>query len=366
MPSSSRQPQGHLQEAQRRREAELRPSIRDYFLRPAFSLCVLLFKITYLRLVIALVLFPFYCARKAVSVLPNVLENAHFLFSADGRAQLYCMSDAYRRKDVETASEQYQGTYRFPPGKYLPWDDRSAQVMERVEIDVCGIKARVVHAKPLVLDRDSKQLVMVHGNPSWGYIWRNIIPALNAAGHELFSIDWLGHGASDKPTDPRDISFELHMQTLLAVIRHFYLHDFYIAAHDWGGCVVLCTVPLFPSEHKCAGLFLLNTFLPPRPRDISLHYYLLYWIWFYSTGIFGPLLPESLVLRFMASNVTKTIAEGYSVPYQQSTTKTKASINRFAHLVPGIPDWILTQRSGFLWRMMEGLSGPEHFTNINA
>lgn len=80
-------------------------------------------------------------------------------------------------------------------------------------------------------------------------------------------------------------------------------------------------------------LFLLNTFPPPSPHDISLHYYLLYWIWFFSTGILGPLLSDSLVLRFMAPNITATVAERYSTPYLQNPTKAKASINRFAHIV---------------------------------
>jgi len=71
-------------------------------------------------------------------------------------------------------------------------------------------------------------------------------------------------------------------------------------------------------------------------------------------------------LRFIGPNITKTVAEGYSTPYRQCPTKTKASINRFAHIVPGIPDSILDPRSGFLWRMIEGLIGPEHLTNINA
>lgn len=366
MTSCHSQRPSHLPDARARRKAELHPSIRDFLLIPLFHLCVLLFHSTCVRLLVALALLPLYCARQTVSVLPNIVQNAHLLFTSKGRFRLCQASDSYRQKEQKIAWEQYNGTYKFSPSKILTWNDCSHQKPERVEIEVCGIKARIVHAKPPILGKGSKRLLMVHGNPSWGYIWRNVIPTMNAAGHEVFSIDWLGHGASDKPTDPREISFELHMQTLVAVIRHFDLDDFYIAAHDWGGCIVLCTVPSFPEGHRCAGLFLLNTFLPPRPQDISLHYYLLYWIWFFSTGVFGPLLPESLVLRFMAPNITKTVAEGYSIPYRQCPTKTKASTNRFAHIVPGIPDSILDQRSRFLWRMVEGLIGPEHLTNINA
>ena len=354
-------------EADARRKAELRPSIRDFFLSPFFHLSVLLFQITSFRLLVALSLFPLYCTRQAISILPNILQHWSLLFSSGGRSCLCQKSDAYRQTEQNIASEQSTGTYRFAPDDVLANDDApDLGTPKRVEIPVCGIKARVLHAKPVVLKQSSKQIVLVHGNPSWSYVWRNIVPSLTAAGHEVFSIDWLGHGASDKPINPRQISFELHMHTFTAVIRHFNLHDFYIAAHDWGGCVVLCTIPLLPREHKCAGLFLLNTFFPPRPSDISLHYYLLYWIWFFSTGIARSLLPDSLVLRFMAPNITAAVAEGYSVPYEQSLTKTKASINRFAHIVPGTPDWVLGLRGTRLWRVAEGLIGPKHLTNLNA
>ncbi|KAK5283651.1 hypothetical protein LTR40_001435 [Exophiala xenobiotica] len=184
--------------------------------------------------------------------------------------------------------------------------------------------------------------------------------------YEVFAIDWLGHGTSDKPLHISEISFELHMHTLRRVIEQLDLAEFYIAAHDWGGCIALCTIPTLPAERHCKGLFLLNTFLPPRPHDISLHYYLLYWIWFFSTGICGPLLPDSFVLRFMAPNMSVKASEVYSQPYAQSLFKTKTSINRFSHIVPGLPDCIYDLRQTFMWRTIEGLLGPEHFTNLNA
>jgi pimeloyl-ACP methyl ester carboxylesterase len=54
-------------------------------------------------------------------------------------------------------------------------------------------------------------------------------------GHELFALDWLGHGRSDKPMHPGSITLELHMQTLMAFINHVQLRDIVLVAHDWGG-----------------------------------------------------------------------------------------------------------------------------------
>ncbi len=172
------------------------------------------------------------------------------------------------------------------------------------------------------------------------------------------------------------------MRTLISCIEHFDLRGCYIAAHDWGGyvhtchsrdacteipfssCVALCTIPNLPTG-TCAGLFLLNSFFPPRPSDISLFYYLLYLIWFFSTGVFGGYLPESMVMRYMCPEATRDIIAGYCAPYTAGI-HSKVSVGRFAHIVPGIPDVLLKLREGTAWRIAEGLLGPENFTNVNA
>jgi pimeloyl-ACP methyl ester carboxylesterase len=64
-----------------------------------------------------------------------------------------------------------------------------------------------------------------------------VIEHLVEGGHEVFAIDWIGHGASDKPLDVALIPFELHMRTLKSCIDHFELTGCYIVAHDWGGYV---------------------------------------------------------------------------------------------------------------------------------
>jgi pimeloyl-ACP methyl ester carboxylesterase len=63
---------------------------------------------------------------------------------------------------------------------------------------------------------------------------RHIIPALAAQGHEVYAIDWIGCGLSEKPLDASTISFELHMATLRS-FSHFQVHDSLVVAHDWGG-----------------------------------------------------------------------------------------------------------------------------------
>jgi pimeloyl-ACP methyl ester carboxylesterase len=346
-------------------------TLQGLVLEQLFVAMNILAKSTILRLFLALYLMPVYCFTKAFSVLPSVIRQCPLLVTGRGREKLITRADVYRRCEQDIAAKQHDGTYRFSPASVLWWDGRTSWDMNRLVVEVCGINARVVHAKPKMIAPTStspklKSLILLHGNPSWSYIWRDIIPDLTTAGYEVFAIDWLGHGTSDKPLHISEISFELHMHTLRRVIEQLDLAEFYIAAHDWGGCIALCTIPTLPAERHCKGLFLLNTFLPPRPHDISLHYYLLYWIWFFSTGICGPLLPDSFVLRFMAPNMSVKASEVYSQPYAQSLFNTKTSISRFSHIVPGLPDCIYDLRQTCMWRTIEGLLGPEHFTNLTA
>lgn len=128
--------------------------------------------------------------------------------------------------------------------------------------------------------------------------------------------------------------------------------------------MALSTLPDLPPA-ICTSLFLLNTFFPPRPTDITIHCYMLYLIWFFSTGILDGHLPEWAVMRYMSPQTTSTAMDGYCAPFTTGVA-TKASVSRFAHIVPGIPDFVLSLRAHDLWRMVEGLLGPPSFTNITA
>ena len=349
-----------------RRKLELKPYLRDYILQPTFRASSFLLDFTVIRIWLASILLPLYCLVQALFALPYVTPRLPLLLTSSGRTKLQAQCYAYRQIENDIASEQYQGMFYFPP-QMVEHSSPTATVwnVSRVEVEVCGIKARVAQFKPIGVQNNGKTIVLLHGNPSWSYIWRNIAPSLSVAGYEVLCVDWLGHGASDKPISPSQITFELHMRTLINVVEYFDLHDFYIGAHDWGGCVALCTLPVIAEQRKCSGLFLLNTFFPARPSDVSPRYLLLYWIGFFSSGIFGTLLPESLVLRFMAPNITGKIANAYDSAYEYHSPRAKVSIGRFSHMVPAMPDLIYQFRDSKWWMTVEGLH-PQLLTNINA
>lgn len=62
-----------------------------------------------------------------------------------------------------------------------------------------------------------------------------VMSKLLEEGHEIFALDWLGHGLSDKPKNRQSVTFELHMRTLVAFFNHVQLRDAILVAHSWGG-----------------------------------------------------------------------------------------------------------------------------------
>ncbi|RAK84173.1 haloalkane dehalogenase family protein [Aspergillus costaricaensis CBS 115574] len=329
---------------------------------------------TVCRLILFGSLLPLYLGKLSCTIIPTVVRNFLSLFSSQGRNRLIREAEEYRGQCESLAIAQCQGTYRFSesnlyrvrpqgPGWMpdFPWADCM------VEMAICGATVRFMHQKP-TLDGPAgrrRPIIFLHGNPSWSYIWRNILPHLLDQGHEVYALDWLGHGRSDKPTHPESVTFELHIHTLMQLFKVYNLRHAVIVAHDWGGCVALCAIPQLP-QMACTCLLLLNSFLPPRPEEWNLHYSLLYAIWFLSTGLLGGYMPEWGVMRFMSPHLSQFEIDGYSAPYRSLPVATKASVFRFGHIVPVTPRFALHGlRQTRIWKLLEGLCGPRHFDNLS-
>jgi len=124
--------------------------------------------------------------------------------------------------------------------------------------------------------RDGRPVVMVHGNPTWGYLYRNFIPALVAAGHRAIVPDHLGFGRSEKPNDPELYRVPRHAARLEALLEALDLSSATVVPRDWGGPTGLYWATRHPE--RVDGLFILNTYahgfrpeaLPPGKDKVPL------------------------------------------------------------------------------------------------
>ncbi|WP_181956267.1 tRNA adenosine(34) deaminase TadA [Ramlibacter lithotrophicus] len=99
----------------------------------------------------------------------------------------------------------------------------------------------------------------LHGNPSWSYLYRKMIPLFLAAGDRVVAPDLIGFGRSDKPKREAAHGFRWHREVLLELVERLDLREVVLVVQDWGGLLGL-TLPM-ADEHRYAGLLVMNTML---------------------------------------------------------------------------------------------------------
>jgi haloalkane dehalogenase len=176
-------------------------------------------------------------------------------------------------------------------------------------------------------------ILCLHGEPSWSYLYRKMIPPL-AAQHRVIAFDWIGFGRSDKYVEIEDYTFDMHYATLKAVITALDLHNITLVCQDWGGILGLpCAVDADMTD-RFARLVIMNTGLP-RGDKISEG-----WMaWYNFAKKAGREIPVGLLFtRSLAPGNTlpDEVVAAYDAPFPDSSYK--AGVAAFPLLVPISPD----------------------------
>ncbi len=111
---------------------------------------------------------------------------------------------------------------------------------------------------------EGRPVLLSHGNPTWGYLWRKVAAELVGEPLRLVMPDLLGLGLSDKPQDPAVHTLAGHIGRMAELIRTLDLQDVIAVGQDWGGPIGIA--PFIDMPERLGGLVVLNTVLgPPRP-----------------------------------------------------------------------------------------------------
>ncbi len=136
--------------------------------------------------------------------------------------------------------------------------------MRRSMLDVGEHAVHVMEWGP----RDARPVLMLHGNPSWGFLYRKVVRALTndpgAPPLRLVVPDLVGLGCSDKPRDPAAHTLDAHGRWIGAVIDQLDLRDLVFVGQDWGGPIGLHA--LASRRARATGMVILNT-VPGPPRE---------------------------------------------------------------------------------------------------
>jgi len=114
----------------------------------------------------------------------------------------------------------------------------------------------------------AQPILLLHGEPSWSYLYRTMIPPLVQAGYRVIAPDLIGFGRSDKPVQAADHTYANHVAWITALLVTLNLHDITLFCQDWGGLIGLRVA--MENEDRFARIIAANTGLPtgdiPMPR----------------------------------------------------------------------------------------------------
>jgi len=107
--------------------------------------------------------------------------------------------------------------------------------------------------------KEARPVLLLSGNPTWGFLYRDFIDPLTASGYRAIAPDWIGAGYSDHPRDDAALTFAHHIADLVSLIDQLDLRGFVIVGQDWGGPQGVGAA--LQRIEKLGGIVLMNTWL---------------------------------------------------------------------------------------------------------
>lgn len=175
---------------------------------------------------------------------------------------------------------------------------------------------------------DGAVFLCLHGQPSWSYLYRKMIPVFATAGR-VVAPDLFGFGRSDKPVDQSVHSFDFHRASLIRFVEMLDLTNITLVCQDWGGLLGL-TVPMAMPE-RFSRLIVMNTTLatgevPPGPGFAE-------WQAFNRSQ---PDLDIAALMQRASPDISPSEAQAYAAPFPDA--QYKAAVRAFPDMVPSSPD----------------------------
>ncbi len=194
-------------------------------------------------------------------------------------------------------------------------------------------------------------VIFLHGEPTWSYLWRKVIPPVRDAGFRCVAPDLAGFGRSDKPTDIDWYSYDRHVETTATLLEELDLREATIVVHDWGGAIGLRLAVEHPE--RIERLVLLDTGLFTGQQRMSDA-----WMAFRDFVARTEDLPVGLLVRRAChSDPGDEVIAGYDAPYPDPASK--AGARAFPLLIPQAPD---APGAAAGQRVLEALSQDERPT----
>lgn len=211
-----------------------------------------------------------------------------------------------------------------------------------VDVETAGLPALRMHyvdAGP----RDAPVVLLLHGQPTWSYLYRTVITRLAATGLRVIAPDNIGFGRSDKPTDPTDYTFARHVDWTHSLVRGLDLSGVTLVAQDWGGPIGFSVLAREPARFSrvVATNTILHTCDPALAGRLSWAHHgvdggrvllqetLLDYVAFYQRS---PDITPSMFLQAVAGPLDPEVLAAYDAPFPDRTFK--SGLRQMIALIP--------------------------------
>jgi haloalkane dehalogenase len=236
------------------------------------------------------------------------------------------------KKFLRTPQDRFAGLADFP------WTPHYTEVG--------GLQIACIDEGP----RDAQIVLLMHGEPTWSYLYRKMIPVLLEAGYRVIAPDLVGFGRSDKPAAKSDYSYLNHVLWMNAWVEKNALRNMTLFCQDWGSLVGLRMVAAMPERFD--RVVLANGGLPtghdPVPRAFH--------VW-RAFARFSPWFPIGRIVKTgCAFGLSPHEVAAYDAPYPSSRYKVAARM--FPLFVPTTPDNVESANNVAAWEVFKRWEKP--------
>ncbi|HET8850522.1 MAG TPA: haloalkane dehalogenase, partial [Marinobacter sp.] len=209
-----------------------------------------------------------------------------------------------------------------------------------------GLRMHFVDEGP----QDGAPVVMLHGEPSWSYLYRHMIPQVASAGYRVLAPDLIGFGKSDKPASVNDYSYDRHMQWLTRWLDALNLSNVTLVCQNWGSLLGLRLAA--EQHHRFSRIVVANGMLPTGDHRVPSVFRL--WKAFASHS---PWFPIGRIIQLGTTRALSTEElAAYEAPFPSS--EFKAGARAFPALVPTTPEDPASAANREAWRTLEKWRKP--------
>ncbi|MEO1052000.1 MAG: haloalkane dehalogenase [Bacteroidota bacterium] len=193
-------------------------------------------------------------------------------------------------------------------------------------------------------------VLMLHGEPSWSFLYRKMIPIVANAGYTVIAPDLIGFGKSDKPDDQGAYTYQSHMDWLKGFVEALNLENLTLICQDWGGLLGLRFAA--ENEGRVKRIVTANTMLPTG--DVPANEAFQKWKDF-SQNV--PEFPVGVVIdKATVSEISKEVIAAYNAPFPDESYK--AAVRKFPMLVPVTPDDPAAEPNRKAWQALKKWDKP--------